>query len=73
VVVDLTSVDILTTPAISMFIAAAKTARESGGAITFTESPPPVRDILNRLRLHSILHTVSDVRHAIDEMRMRAN
>jgi len=70
IVVDLGGVDMLTTPAISMFIAAANSARQSGGAIAFTQSPPFVHDVLTRLRLHSVLHTVPDVQQAIDQMRI---
>jgi len=69
VVVDLTSVDMVTTPAISMFIAAANTVRASGGRLIFTESPPPVHDILRRLRLHSVLETVCGLQEAIDRIR----
>ena len=69
VVVDLTEVAMVTTPAISMFIAAALAARETGGRVVFTESQPPVRDILKRLRLHAILHTVPGIAEAITEAR----
>lgn len=68
-VVDLTHVDIITTPAISMFIAAASSAAHSAGRIVFTESPPPVRDVLRRLRLHSVLTTVSGLVEAIKAVR----
>jgi anti-anti-sigma factor len=69
IVVDLTNVDIVTTPALSMFIAAASSAREQGGHLIFTESPPPVRDILRRLRLTSVLTTVQGLEEAIKQVR----
>ncbi len=69
VVVDLTNVNIVTTPVLSMFIAAASAAKEQGGHIIFTESPPPVRDILRRLRLTSVLRTVQGLQEAIKQVR----
>lgn len=69
IVVDLTAVDMLTTPAISMFIAAANAVRAGGGRLVFTESPPPVHDILRRLRLHSVLETVCGLQEAMDRVR----
>jgi len=69
VVVDLTGVDMVTTPALSLFIAAAHAVRGSGGAIAFAESPPPVRDVLQRLRLQSVLHTVPSLDEAIAQTR----
>jgi anti-anti-sigma factor len=71
-VVDLTGVDIVTTPAISMFLDAAKVAKTKGGRIVFTESRPPVRDMLKRLRLHSVLHTVTGLDQAIATARTNA-
>src|SRR5262245_55445585 len=68
-VVDLTGVEMVTTPALSMFIAAANQAKSTGGRIIFTETRPPVRDVLKRLRLHSILETVPGLEHAIDAAR----
>jgi anti-anti-sigma factor len=68
-VVDLTGVDFVTTPALSMFIAAANSAKQTGGRIIFTETQPPVRDVLNRLRLHAILRTVPGLEEAISHAR----
>src|SRR3954466_13208986 len=56
--VDLTEVEMVTPPALPMSPAAASAAKNSGGRLIFTESRPPVRDILKRLRLHSVLHTI---------------
>jgi anti-anti-sigma factor len=69
VVVDLTAVEIVTTPALSMFLSAASVAKQSGGRLIFTESQPPVRDVLRRLRLHAVLRTVPGLTEAIKEAR----
>jgi anti-anti-sigma factor len=69
--VDLTDVDMVTTPALSMFLAAASAVKNSGGRIIFTESRPPVRDILKRLRLHSVLHTIPGYEEALAEARRK--
>jgi len=69
--VDLTEVEMVTTPALSMFLAAASTAKNSGGRLIFTESRPPVRDILKRLRLHSVLTTVPGYEEALAEARRK--
>ena len=69
IVIDLTSVDMVTTPALSMFVAAAASAKKSGGKVIFTETTPPVRDVLQRLRLHSVLQTVPGLEEAITRAR----
>jgi anti-anti-sigma factor len=69
--VDLTDVEMVTTPALSMFLAAASAAKSSGGRLIFTESRPPVRDVLKRLRLHSVLHTVPGYEEALAEARRK--
>ena len=68
-VVDLTHVEMVTTPALSMFISAAAAARESGGKLVFTESTPPVRDVLKRLRLHNVLETIEGLEEAMSTVR----
>ncbi len=69
--IDLTEVEMVTTPALSMFLAAASAAKQSGGRLIFTESRPPVRDILKRLRLHSVLHTIAGYEEALAEARRK--
>lgn len=69
IVIDLTAVDMVTTPALSLFVAAATTAKKSGGKVVFTETTPPVRDVMQRLRLHSILQTVPGLEEAITRAR----
>lgn len=68
-VVDVTGVDMVTTPALSMFLAAAHCAREGGGKVVFTEAAPPVRDVLERLRLTTVLQTVQGVEAALRAAR----
>jgi anti-anti-sigma factor len=69
--IDLTEVEMVTTPALSMFLAAASAAKQSGGRIIFTESRPPVRDILKRLRLHAVLQTIAGYEEALAEARRK--
>ena len=69
--VDLTEVEMVTTPALSMFLAAASAAKQSNGRLIFTESRPPVRDILKRLRLHSVLQTIAGYEEALAEARRK--
>jgi anti-anti-sigma factor len=68
-VVDVTGVDMVTTPALSMFLSAAHQAKETGGKVVFTEASPPVRDVLRRLRLNTVLTTVRGVEAAIRAVR----
>jgi anti-anti-sigma factor len=70
VVVDLTSVDLVTTPALSMFVSAATFAKQNGGVVVFTESQPPVRDVLRRLRLHTVLRTVPGFESALRQAQI---
>jgi anti-anti-sigma factor len=69
VLVDLAAVDILTTPAISMFIAATRTANRHGGRIVFTQSNPRVADVLHRLRLDAVLRTIPSFEEAVSALK----
>jgi anti-anti-sigma factor len=69
VVVDLGEVEMVTTPGLSMFIAAASRAKRSGGKLVFTEAKPPVSEILDRLRLSTVLTTVASLDQAITQAR----
>lgn len=69
VVVDLTGVEMVTTPALSMFIDAANFLKSNGGKVVFTETTEPVRDVLRRLRLTLILRTVEGMEKAKAEAR----
>jgi anti-sigma B factor antagonist len=73
VVVDLTGVDMVATPALSMFIAAANKAKATGGRVVFTESSPSVHDVLKRLRLTSVLQTVPGLEEAIKTLKTGTN
>jgi anti-anti-sigma regulatory factor len=68
-VVDLSGVDIVTTPAISMFLAATVLVKRSGGRIIFTRSQPPVSQVLQRLKLHGVLQTALNLDEAIAQVR----
>jgi len=69
--VDLTEVEMVTTPALSMFLDAASAANSSSGRIIFTQARPPVRDILKRLRLHAVLQTIPGYEEALAEARRK--
>ena len=67
VVVDLSGVDLVTTPALSMFVAAANRARDTGGRVVFTGAVPHVRGLLERLRLTLVLHTADGLEQGLAE------
>jgi anti-sigma B factor antagonist len=69
VVIDLADVNFLTTPAIAMFLDAAKTLRHSGGRIVVTGPSPRVEDVLRRLRLDSLLPVMGTVAEGIARVR----
>jgi anti-anti-sigma factor len=69
IVVDLTGIELITTPALSMFIGASHIAKASGGKLILTETTPPVRTVLDRLRLHKVLQLVEGVNNALAEAR----
>jgi anti-anti-sigma factor len=67
--VDLAGVDLLATPAISMFVAVARATAQHGGRIVFTQSNPRITDVLHRLRLDALLHTVPDFEQAVSDIQ----
>lgn len=69
IVVDLEHVDLVTTPALSMFIAAANSAKKSGGKIVFMHPQPMVDDVIRRLRLDALLPRVHAVEEGIERLR----
>src|SRR5688572_14730139 len=69
IVVDLGDVDLVTTPALSMFIAAANSAKRSGGKIVFMHPQPMVDDVIRRLRLDALLPRVHAVEEGIERLR----
>jgi len=69
IVIDLADVNFLTTPAIAMFLDAAKTLRHSGGRVVVTGPSPRVEDVLRRLRLDSLLPVLGTVAEGIARVR----
>ena len=66
VVVDLSNVDMLTTPAISMFLAAARELKDGGRKIIVSGPQPRVGEILKRLRLDNLLPVCSTVEEGVE-------
>jgi anti-anti-sigma factor len=69
IVVDLSKVDSMTTPGISMFVAALKSTARAGGRIVFTGTAGIVDDLLRRCRLDAIMTIVPKPNDAIDMAR----
>jgi anti-anti-sigma factor len=69
VVLDLAEVDFLTTPAISMFLDAAKCLKDSGGRIVATGPQPRVGEVLRRLRLDTLLPVVGSVGEGVARVK----
>jgi anti-sigma B factor antagonist len=69
IVIDLADVNFLTTPAIAMFLDAAKTLRHSGGRVVIAGPPPRVEDVLRRLRLDVLLPVMGSVAEGIARLR----
>jgi anti-anti-sigma factor len=65
VVLDLSNVDYLSTPAIAMFLDVAKTVKATGGRIVATGPQPRVGDVLKRLRLDEILPVTGSVNEGV--------
>jgi anti-anti-sigma factor len=69
VVLDLSNVDFLSTPAISMFLDAAKSLKGTGGRIVATGPQPRVGDVLRRLRLETLLPVTRTVDEGVERVR----
>ena len=69
VVIDLTEVDAVTTPAISMFLAASRKTEKAGGKVIFTGVRGLIADILHRCRLDAILTIATSMDAAIARAR----
>jgi anti-sigma B factor antagonist len=69
VVIDLADVNFLTTPAIAMFLEAAKTLRHSGGRVVVTRPSPRVEDVLRRLRLDALMPVMRSVAEGIARVK----
>ncbi len=73
VVVDLAGVEMIGTPSIVMFVAAASAARKVGSHIVFTQPNSRVQNVLQVLRLDSILETVPQFDRAVEQARTLAH
>jgi len=69
VVIDLAGVDAVTTPAISMFLSASRTAEKAGGKVIFTGVRGLIADILHRCRLDAILTIATSMDAALARAR----
>ena len=68
-VVDLSQVDLVNTPAIAMFLGAHRAAKQTGGRLIFTGVQGMVDDLLRRCRLDTVLTIVPDVGEAVEWAR----
>lgn len=66
VVIDLSKVDLVNTPAIAMFLGAHRTMKQQGGRLIFTGIQGMVEDLLRRCRLDTVLTIVPDMREAVE-------
>jgi anti-anti-sigma factor len=69
IVLDLSNVEFLTTPAISMFLDAAKSLKGSGGRIVATGPQPRVGEVLKRLRLDTLLPVSANVAEGVRQLK----
>ena len=69
IVVDLSKVSAMTTPGISMFVAALKSTAKAGGRIVFTGTRGIVDELLHRCRLDAIMTIVPKPDDAIEMAR----
>ena len=65
-VVDLSEVDVLNTPAIAMFLGAHRAVKQQGGRLIFTGVTGLVQDLLHRCRLDTVLTIVPAMPEAIE-------
>ena len=69
IVIDLSNVDFLTTPAISMFLDAARALKDTGGKIVATGPQPRVGEVLQRLRLEKLLPVAATVEEGVKKVK----
>jgi anti-anti-sigma factor len=69
VVVDLSGVPQVTTPAISLFITTTVAARSTGGKVVFGRPTPLVSDVLHRCRLDRVLSIAATEDEAMEMAR----
>ena len=68
-VIDLAAVDFLATPAIAMFVDAARSLRRAGARVAVGGAQPRVAEVLHRLRLEAILSIEDSVDDAVERVR----
>ena len=66
VVIDLSKVDLVNTPAIAMFLGAHRTMKQAGGRLIFTGVQGMVEDLLRRCRLDTVLTIVPGMQEAVE-------
>jgi anti-sigma B factor antagonist len=69
VVVDLSDVPVVTTPGLSLLLAAARRMQSAGGRLVITGTRGRVDDLLRRCRLDAVLNMVPDPDEAIRKAR----
>jgi len=69
IVVDLSEVDVVNTPALAMFLGAHRAARQTGGRLVFTGVQGMVQDLLCRCRLDNVLTIVPELGEAIESVK----
>jgi ABC-type transporter Mla MlaB component len=69
VVVDLSDVPVLTTPGLSLLLAAARRMQNAGGRLIITGTRGRVEDLLRRCRLDAVLDIVPDPEEALRKAR----
>ena len=69
VVIDLSQVDMVNTPAIAMFLGAHRAMKQVGGRLIFTGIQGMVQDLLRRCRLDTVLTIVPEVGEAVEWAR----
>jgi anti-anti-sigma factor len=68
-VVDLSKVDVVNTPAIAMFLGAHRAMKQAGGRLIFTGVQGLVHELLHRCRLDTVLTIVPEVNEAVEWAR----
>ncbi len=68
-VVDLREVDLITTPGITLMLAATQRLRRTGGRVVFTAASGVVLDLLHRCRLDEVLELAKTEPEAVERAR----
>ena len=68
-VVDLREVDLITTPGITLMLAATQRLRRTGGRVVFTAASGVVLDLLHRCRLDEVLELAKSEPEAFERAR----